>query len=375
MSKSKVCVMTSVHPPFDVRIFHKQCRTLVQAGYDVTLVVPHEKDESVAGVKIRAVPKPANRKKRFIKTGYQVYRKALQINADIYHIHDPELIPYAQLLRIHHKKVIYDMHENVPRSILTKDWISPGKRKWLARLVYSVEHFLLSGLHVVFAETSYKKDYPWVANGIDVLNMPDVEYLLTLDTSKKAEHLAIGYIGGVAPERGSIAMLEGIALIQQTGINCSFHCVGPIDAQHLKELKAKIDELSLNEIHLYEYMLPAQAWDIIRQCHVGMAILKPIPNYYESYPTKMFEYMALGIPVITSNFPLYREVIENYHCGICIDPESPQAIADAIEYLNGNQLEFQEMGNNGRMAVMEKYNWKTEAKKLLTLYKELLDER
>lgn len=363
--------MTSVHPPFDVRIFHKQCRTLVGAGYDVTLIVPHDKDECIDGVKIKAIPKPINRKKRFIKTGFQVYRAALEVNADIYHIHDPELLPYAQLLRMRHKKVIFDMHENLPRAILTKDWIALQYRRYLARLVHSAERILLSGLTVVFAETSYKKDYPWVIGGVDILNMPDLDYLLKLATPRRLEHPAIGYVGGVSVNRGSIAMLAAIALVQEKGINCSFHCVGPIDANHLNELKTMINSLSLKNIYLYGYLPPKEAWNIISICQIGMAVLKPIPNYYESYPTKMFEYMALGIPVITSNFPLYRKVIEEHHCGIFVNPESPQSIANAIIYLLQNPQEASEMGKNGRRVVIEKYNWQVEGNKLLKLYKDL----
>jgi glycosyltransferase involved in cell wall biosynthesis len=364
--------MTSVHPPFDVRIFHKQCRSLVQAGYDVTLIVPHDKDECIDGVKIVAVSKSGNRKERFLKTGRAVYRAALAVKADIYHIHDPELLPYAQLLRLRGKKVIYDMHENLPRAILTKDWISPGKRRLLAWLVHTAERFLLAGLAVVFAETSYKKDYRWVNNGTDVLNMPDIDYLLKLNHTKKGDAFSIGYVGGVTPTRGSITMLEAVALLQSEGIDCSFHCIGPAEPQHNAELISLIERLSLKKTYLYGYMPPQQAWDIISKCQVGMAVLKPIPNYYESYPTKMFEYMALGIPVITSNFPLYQEVIEGYNCGLCVDPESPQAIANAVSYLCNHPQDAKKMGENGRIAVTKEYNWQREEGHLLKLYDQLL---
>lgn len=363
--------MTSVHPPFDVRIFHKQCRSLVQAGYDVTLVVPHDKEECIDGVKIKAVSKPRNRKERFLKTGRAVYRQALAVNADIYHIHDPELLPFAQLLRLHHKKVIYDMHENLPRDILTKEWIAPRKRKIITNLVHIAEKFLLTGLYVIFAETSYKKDYPWVTNYTDILNMPDMKYLIGLSTDKKYEPVAIGYVGGVSADRGSTSILEAISIIQNKGQKCSFHCIGPADEEHQMDLKATIKKLQLIDIYLYGYMVPTQAWEIIRKCHIGVAVLKPDPNFYESYPTKLFEYMALGIPVIASDFPLYREVIEKNSCGICVNPESIQAIADAVGYLANHPMEAKKLGGNGKKAVTEKYNWECESSKLLKLYSNL----
>lgn len=375
MSKPKICVMSSVHPPFDVRIFHKQCRSLVQAGYDVTLVVPHDKEEYIDGVRIKAVSKPRNRKERFLKTGRAVYRKALAVNADIYHIHDPELLFYGQLLRLRRKKVIYDMHENLPRDILTKKWITPMLRNLLANLVHIAEEkVLLNGLYIIFAETSYKKDYPWVTNYTDILNMPDIEYLIGLSTDKKYEPVAIGYVGGVSSERGSTSMLEAISIIQNKGLKCSFHCIGPADEEHQMDLRATIKKLHLTDICLYGYMVPTQAWDIIRKCHIGVAVLNPDPNFYGSYPTKLFEYMALGIPVITSRFPLYQDVVEGNKCGICVDPLNTNEIADAIMWIVSNPAQAKEMGENGRRAVKKKYNWEQEAQKLLNLYGELLNE-
>lgn len=373
MAKAKICVMTSVHPPFDARIFHKQCRSLVQAGYDVTLVVAHDKEECIDGVKIRAVSKPRNRKERFLKTGRVVYLIALAMNADIYHIHDPELLPYAQLLRLRGKTVIYDMHENLPKDILTKKWISPRKRKFIAYLVHILEKVLLKGLFIVFAETSYKKDYPWVTKTVDILNMPDLEYLAGLQADMKYESVAIGYVGGVSSARGSIITLEAIALLHNEGVRCSFHCIGPADTEHQRELEEKIEELQLRDINMYGYMSPVKAWDIIRKCHIGMAILSPDPNFYESYPTKLFEYMSLGIPVVTSNFPLYQDVVEGNNCGMCVNPLNPNEIADAIRWIVNNPNQAKQMGENGRRAVIEKYNWEQEAQKLLKLYGELLN--
>ncbi len=96
----KVCILTSVHSLFDIRIFHKQAKTLAKAGYDVTLIVQHTRDEVIEGIKVIALPKPKNRFHRMIGLVFRVFRLALTQKADVYHFHDPELLPVGVLLRL-----------------------------------------------------------------------------------------------------------------------------------------------------------------------------------------------------------------------------------------------------------------------------------
>ncbi len=99
-----------------------------------------------------------------------------------------------------------------------------------------------------------------------------------------------------------------------------------------------------------------------------------MPNHVDAQPNKMFEYMSAGIPVIASDFPLWREIIEGCGCGICVDPLDPKKIAEAIDYLVDNPEIARRMGENGRKAVYDRYNWDVEEKKLLALYDSLLRE-
>jgi glycosyltransferase involved in cell wall biosynthesis len=131
----------------------------------------------------------------------------------------------------------------------------------------------------------------------------------------------------------------------------------------------------LNEIRIWGYMKADEAWHIMARCHIGAAILAPLPNYIESYPTKLFEYMALGIPVITSNFPLYRTIIEEERCGICVDPLRVEDIAQAILYLIRNPIDARNMGESGKHAVEKKYNWNIEKEKLIMFYDKVLSRQ
>jgi len=368
----KIVHMTSAHPAFDTRIFQKECRTLAQAGYDVVLVAPHTHDEIVDGVQIRAVPKPKGRIARFTKTSWQVYKTAVAEDADLYHIQNElELLFWGQMLRLKGNKVIYDMHENLLKSIPTKPWINPLFRPLVVFICMILERILMRKIPVIFAENSYIKHYPWVKKNITVLNMPLTSQLMQINETKYSKP-TLGYIGGVTPERGSIVTLDALKILKSKGYAVDWECIGPTDNAHRKEIGNIIKRYGLEGVRLRGYLLPSEGWPVIARCHIGLALLKPIPNYYESYPTKLFEYMALGLPVITSNFPLYRQVVEKERCGICVDPESPEETAQAVQYLLDHQDEAETMGRRGQIAAIEKYNWELEQKKLLHFYDSLL---
>lgn len=364
--------MTSAHPPFDTRIFQKECKSLAKAGYDVVLVAPHDRDEVVDGVRIRAVPKPKSRMERLIRTAWLVYKAALEEDADLYHVQNElELLFWVQLLRLRGGKAVYDMHENLKKSIPTKPWIKPLFRPFVVFASMILERILMHKMPVIYAENSYIKDYRWVNEHTTVLNMPLTSQLLQISETKYSTP-TLGYIGGVTPERGSMATLEVLNRLQEKGYQVNWECIGPIDESHQKELFEIIDRCKLKGVHLRGYLLPAEGWRIIARCHIGLALLKPIPNYYESYPTKLFEYMALGLPVIISDFPLYRSIVEQEKCGLCVNPESPAEIAEAVQWLLDNPGEAETMGKRGRNATIEKYNWEREQGKLLDFYQFLL---
>jgi glycosyltransferase involved in cell wall biosynthesis len=371
---TKVCIITSVHQPFDTRIFHKEAKSLRKAGYDITLIAQYDKEETIDGIKIVPIPKPKNRAERVGKTIWMAYRKALKINADIYHSHDPELIPIGILLRIHGKKVIYDMHENLPKQIKNKPWIKPWCRSIISTLISCLERIMLAKIPVIFAETSYHKDYSWLKKYSTILNMPLLDQqLLNVNTDTSINHnFSIGYIGGVSFERGSLTTLEALKLLKKNGYEPRYECVGPVNKEHKEQLLRLCKKYDLNKAAFYGYLPAYEGWQIIGKCSVGLAVLHPIPNYLESYPTKIFEYMAMGLPVIASNFPLYREVIEGTGCGICVDPLDSTEIAQAIKSIAEHPAGADEMGKKGRQAVLKKYNWTVEERKLLRFYERLI---
>lgn len=380
--KGKVVHLTTVHPLFDTRIFHKEAKTLARAGYDVTLIAQGEGDIVVDGIRVIGLPKPRNRLARIFGLTWRAFRLALCQQADVCHFHDPELLPVGVLLKLFTRaKVIYDVHEDVPKQILNKEWLPRLTRKPLALLYKFIEQVCFPFIDtIVIAEDSYIENYPGRCNVIAIRNYPIISSMANSKQDSRRDWtegggLRVVYVGGVTKLRGAVELVEAMKILLEKGYqDVTLFLVGPITPSELKdELTYLIKQYGLEKMINIPGPVPYEkVFDILARANVGVAILHPDPNYIDSLPTKLFEYMAARLPVVASNFPLWREILEGNNCGICVDPLNPKAIADAIEYLITHPEEARKMGENGRRAVEEKYNWKAEAQKLLMLYEKLL---
>lgn len=358
----KVCILSSVHPTFDIRIFHKEAKSLKKAGYDVTLIVQHDKDEIVDDIRIVPLPKPRRRVVRMTKTSYQVYRKALEIDADIYHFHDPELIPVGLLLKRYGKRVIYDVHEDAPRQNMSKAYIPLAFRRPISIAIEILEGLSAKHFDGVITAT------PFINNrfaelgvyAINVNNYPIVSELYDDVKQWEEREKIVCYVGVISRIRGAFEMVDAIGKT-----DCELLLAGKIYADvemKLKQLHGWKRVKALGLIGREEIKIA------MARCVAGMVIFHPAPNHIDSQPNKMFEYMSAGIPVIASNFQLWKEIIEGNECGFCVNPFNTSEIADAITYIIDHPAEARAMGRRGQKAVEEKYNWSIEEKKLLALY-------
>jgi glycosyltransferase involved in cell wall biosynthesis len=371
LSYPKVCILTSVHSLYDIRIFYKQAKSLLQSGHEVTLVVPDEdmEERMIEGVCLKPVPKPRDRLERLTSTLWRVWREAVKAKADIYHFHDPELIFVGILLRLQGHKVIYDIHENVVNQIRSKRWVP--LRKVVSSVYRLIELSLCRFFVLVLAEASYNKLYPNTWKKIVVQNFPELCLFPQLPEERFPSHRLV-YLGGVTRLRGISVILEALSLLKQDGVSFHFDCIGDASTYYMEELEQECARLDLGRHVIFHGRMKAtEAYKIVSQSAVGLAVLQPNSNYLESFPTKMFEYMALQVPVVTSDFPLYRRTVEAAACGINVNPEDPIQLAQAIRYLFEHPEEARKMGVNGRHAVETKYNWSMEEAKLLMLYREL----
>jgi len=359
--------MTSVHALNDTRIFIKECRTLRDAGYDVTLIVQHDKDEIIDGIFIKGIDKPKNRRERMLKSTRQVYKRALECDADIYHFHDPELIPIGLRLKRRGKKVIYDVHEDVPRQIISKQWIPGPLRKTLSWMIERIENYSAKRFDQIMTATPFIRDRFLVVNErtLDINNYPVLSELYMPNADWNSKEKSVCYVGGIGKVRGIHEMVDAIGMTEY-----SMLLAGSFESAAEREIAVKKNGWSrVNELG---YLNRDEVKAVLSRSMVGLVVLHPIPNYINGLPVKMFEYMSAGIPVIASDFPLWKEIIDSNKCGICVDPLDINQIADAIKWVMDNPEQAKWMGANGRRAVEEKYNWEREGSKLQKVYERIL---
>ncbi len=362
----KAVHISTVHPVFDTRIFYKECKSLVKAGYEVHLIVQHEKDEIIDGIYIHALPKPKNRKERVSKLRKVALQRALKINAKIYHFHDPELIPLGLKLRKFGKKVIYDVHEDVPRQILSKEYLYPFLRPLIAKTFEIYENWASKKFNVIITATPHIRDrfIEINPNTIDINNYPKLDELFEpIDWEKRKNEIC--YIGGISRNRGIVELVKSLEYTDTV-----LHLAGKFESEKLKN-----EVMSLKgwkKVKYYGFVDRQIVKRILGKVKIGVVTLHPTVNYLYSLPIKMFEYMSAGIPVLASDFPLWKEILEKNNCGVLVNPLNPKDIADGINYLLSNDNLMKQMGETGKILVKEKYNWENESRKLVLFYKKIV---
>jgi len=366
---NKVAMLTSGHPGFSIRIFHKQSVSLARAGYDVTFIAQYEKDEIIDGVKITHLPIPRNRFQRMVGLTLRVLLLALKERARIYHFHDPELIPVGLLLKLSGARVIYDVHEDYPASIRRSEWLPPLIRDIVASMFDVFErgmHYLFD--HIIPATEHISTRFHRSKTTI-VHNYPILQYFsdrTSVELPRRGRRII--YIGGLSEIRGVRETVQAMEYIDE-GLQAELKLVGGF---HNREFEEELRAMEVfSKVDFTGFIPYKEVQRHLCTADIGMVMYHPLPNHIEAMPVKMFEYMLMGLPVVASNFPLWKDIIEGNKCGLTADPMNPREIAEAIEYLLQRPQLMEEMGENGRQAVLEKYNWDREAEKLLSLYNDI----
>jgi glycosyltransferase involved in cell wall biosynthesis len=367
--KALVVHLTTVHPRDDIRIFRKECVSLALAGYEVVQVVADGLgDAHVQGLRIVDIgPRPARRVARMRLLPQRALVAVRALRPALLHIHDPELLPIAVRLACQGMPVIYDAHEDVPRQILTKQWIARPLRGIISHAFERYENHQVQKLAAVVAATPHiaERFARVVRRSVNVNNFPFLDELAPPAAPMPRER-AVCYVGGITRTRGALNMVRAVALLPGVRLLMA----GNFEDSALEaELKrepgwAQVDYLG----HIGRDAVRA----VLARASAGLVTLWHMPSYVDSLPIKMFEYMSAQLPVVASDFPLWRGIVEDNHCGVCVDPNHPQAIAAAIRSLLADTAQVAAMGQAGRAAVLSRYNWPQAEKQLLALYRELL---
>ena len=374
IKKTRVCLFSTVQPPDDVRLFHRECKSLVASGYDVHLVVPCEGPALRDGVQFHAIHRPRSRLVRMTVMPWVAMRRALATNAAIYHFHDPELLFAGFVMRwFLSKKLVFDMRESTARQIMTKEWLPKCLRK-IASLFYRViENICLRGIAVIVAnDKSKEENEPCYL----VRNFPKVDEELmanAMGMDKRLEQPLLVYVGGVAKIRGALLYVELAKRLLQRGYSFEMMIIGAYEDNFGRHLKAKVRQLNLQDrVTVTGRMDYREAMKITSRAVIGLSILEPIPNFNFCLAGKIVEYMMCGTPVLCSRFGHWRAYVEDEGTGMMADPTNIDEVVKVCERMLSNPDELAAMGKRGIEVVRTKYNWDTEFKVLLRCYEDLL---
>lgn len=365
-----VCHLTSAHPRYDTRIFVKECRSLAKT-YTVNLVVADgDGDETRDGIHFHDVGKPKGRLDRMLTIVKRVYSKAVALESDIYHLHDPELLPVGLKLKKQGKRVIFDAHEDIPLQIFNKTYLHPLSRHILSAVFARFEAYACRRFDGIITATPHirEKFLAINPNALDINNYPVLEELgNAVSYAEKGNRVC--YVGYITEARG---IKELVRAMERTG-NCTLAVAGKFQQRDVEEEVRKYP--GWGKVDFLGFLDREGIKALLSDARAGVVTLHPTPNYLDALPVKMFEYMAAGIAVIASDFPLWRSIVDDAACGLCVDPKDPESIADAINYLITHPGEAEQMGANGKRAAQEKYNWNAEEHKLLGFYAGILRDK
>lgn len=365
---AKICHMTSAHGPEDERIFFKECCSLAAAGHEVYIVVKGNSYDK-NGVHIVGIGDlPESRLKRMTSFARKVYEKALELDADIYQFHDPELLPYGLKLKKKGKKVIFDSHENTLDQIQEKSWIPNLVRKPMFHCFDWYQKHICKRLDAIISVSPHICEY-FAAFHSKVVMITNYPVYKELKRDDCADDKSLCFAGGISDQWNHATVIQALEKLPEV----RYVLLGSGDDAYLEELRTLP---AWNRVDFRGRIPHEQVAQTLCACGIGVSVLSY--NYNAGLRrgtlgnTKIYEQMMAGLPVICTDFQLWREMVDKYQCGICVEPQNVDDFVRAVQYLLDHPEEARRMGENGRRAVQEEYNWGKQEKLLLALYDDIL---
>lgn len=367
MNKSKkVCIVSNMHPFYDLRVVEKEAKSLAKR-YDTYLIMANEKDRDYDGIHVVGVDLPTARLRRMF-TLKPVLKKMIEVDADVYHFEDPELLPLRSALQKRGKKVIFDSHEYFADLILTKLWIPAPLRKPLSWLYKRYEKRNYPKFDALISVTPFiiEKFKPLNPNTYQVTNYP----ILVPFVDNRQWGKSVSFAGAIMWEWMHDKIINSLSKT-----NARYLLAGSSNP-YCEELQ-KLE--NWNRVDYVGRLTSDKVYAFLQQSSAALHISSykdPNTGYKKGTlgVNKMFEYMNAGMPIICSAHEIWKEIIDKYECGICVDPESETEIAEAINTLVNDQSLAKRMGDNARRAAEVEFNWGEQEKILYELYDKLLKQ-
>ncbi|WP_182879762.1 glycosyltransferase [Microbispora sp. H10949] len=365
----RVCVATTVHHPEDARITHRQIRALLDAGHEVTFVAPFTHCNVTPSPGIRAVDVPRAvglHRSRALRASSSALRRATR-DADLLLVHDIELLLTLPRRR---PPTVWDVHEDTIAALDAKSYLPGPLRGVLPPLIRAIESRAERRLHLILAEEAYRARFPGPHPVV-----PNHTYVPPTPPPPPGDSRVV-YVGHISAARGAAEMIEVARRLRPYGIRLDL--IGPADAAVRPMLR---DAQREGVLDWFGYVPNRHALRMAEGALAGLSLLHDLPNYRQSTPTKIVEYMARGIPVVTTPLPNAASLVGRVDCGTIVpfgepgatsgtvaDPVAGTApdsgsdsVADAVVRavlrLRDDPERRAEMGARGYVEALNHYHW------------------
>jgi glycosyltransferase involved in cell wall biosynthesis len=361
--------VSSAHPWTDNRVHLREAAGAAAAGYAVRLIaVESDVTTQETGVEVVTIPR-RRRRARMTFGSAQAVGLAVRSRARVCHLHDPELVWAVPLLRALGRRVVFDAHEDLPDQVASKAYVSRRAARPARALAQLVVRLVSTADRVVAATETIADAYP-ASKTVLVRNYPRLraEEASAIEPSRRPP--VVAYVGALTANRGSAAV-AGLTLSPAFPHGWRLELAGHVSAPEAAELTARprADDLPLV---FHGRLSPEATRDLLLDARVGIVVFEPTAAHLNSLPTKLFEYMAAGLAVVVSDFPLWRRLLGHLDCATFVDPADVDAVARAVAAYDADPDLLDRHGRNGRRAALETFSWDGEEATLLGLYRDLI---
>lgn len=361
-----ICVVTTAHPSYDIRVFHKQVKTLATEGYQIIYIGPGGESSEFENITFVEI-KRSKLKLLNLLRNFRIYLFVQKQRSKICHFHDLDFIPWGLLLKRQGMRVIYDVHELYHEVIGVRNDKSKLARFFIKKLIIFFEKKASDKFDLIVCA------WPEIAEKFDkkkvvlVQNFPIKNYYKNFQLKKSNKRFV--YAGNLSQARGTLELVKAAKIVK-----CKDFQLFLIGRFFESKFQNKIEnEMNHNNTFFIPWMRQEKLVPFLENSYCGIVTLHPLNHHRNNIVNKMFEYMAAGLPQIASNFPMWKKIVEGNQCGVCVNPLNSDEIAKAIDFLCKNKRLALQMGKNARNVIEKKYSWENESKELKLAYKKLLE--